>query len=154
MTALAREVPRYDSLGTSHDLVAVQESASVMRQRLELTIADSEVTFVAKSDNHSELYITPQLSKLLQEFLGHIEEGGDVSLLPNTKLFSISEAHKMLSMNESNLLKLVEQGVISVKTVDGRKFVEASSLYSYQRQRQRKGYALLDKMYELQKDDY
>ena len=154
MPALAGAMPRYDSLGTIHDLVAVQKSASVMRMRLEQTIGDSEVTFVARSDNHSELYITPRLSKLLQEFLGHIEEGGDVSLLPNTKLFSIKEAHKMLCMDESNLLKLVEQGVISTKTVDGRKFVEASSLYRFQRERQRKGYAILDKMYELEKDFY
>ena len=154
MSALAGELPRYDSLGSNHDLDAVQESASVMRMRLELTITDSEVTFVANSDNHSELYITPQLSNLLQEFLAHIEEGGDVSLLPNTKLFSIREAHEMLCMDESNLLKLVEQGVIITKTVDGRKFVEASSLYRFQRQRQREGYAILDQMYELQKDDY
>ena len=154
MPALARELPRCDNLGSNHDLVAVQESAAVMKRRLEITIGDSEVTFVARSDNHSELYITPQLSKLLQEFLGHIEEGGDVSLLPNTKLFSIKEAHKMLCMDESHLLKLVEQGVISTKTVDGRKFVEASSLYRFQRERQRKGDAILDKMYELEKEYY
>ena len=154
MPALAEEMPRYDSLGTIHDLVAVQKSASVMRERLEQSVGESTVSFFANSDNINELRITPQLSKLLQEVLGHIEEGGDVSLLPNTKLFSIDEARKILGINESSLLKLAEQGAISVRIVDGLKFVEASSLYRYKRQRKREGYAILDKMYELQKELY
>lgn len=129
MPALAEEMPRCDSLGTIHDLVAVQKSASVMRESLEQSVGESTVSFFANSDNINELRITPQLSKLLQEVLGHIEEGGDVSLLPNTKLFSIEEAHKMLGMNESSFLKLVEQGAISARTVDGNKLVEASSLH-------------------------
>ena len=154
MPALVEEMPRYDSLGTIHDLVAVQKSASVMREGLEQFVGESTVSFFANSDNINELRITPQLSMLLRDFLIHIEEGGDVTLLPNTKLFSIEEARKMLGMNESSLLKLVEQGAISSRTVDGLTFVEASSLHRYKRQRKREGYAILDKMYELQKERY
>lgn len=154
MTAMAQELPQYDNLGSKNDLVAVQESASVMREVLEQTVGKTEVTFVAQVDSLSEIYITPQLSKLLRDFLVHIEEGGDIAFLPNEKKYTVQEAAKILGMDESYLLKLLEQGNISMKVVDGVQYIESSSLHGYKRQRKSRGYAILDKMFELEKDFY
>lgn len=154
MTAMDQELHQYDNLGSNHDLVAVQESASVMREVLEQTVGKTEVKFVARSDNLSQLTITPQLSMLLRDFLAHIEEGGDITFLPNVKLYTVEEATKVLGIDELYLLKLVEQGNISMKIVDGLRFIESSSLHEYKRQRKSRGYAILDKMFELEKDFY
>lgn len=154
MTALTKTLPQCNNLATNHDLLAVQDSASVMRQVLEQLTGESDITFVAKSEKLNELNITPQLSKLLQELLTHIEEGGDITFVPNTKLYSMSEAKELLGMDESYLLKLVKHGTISAKVVNGQKLIEATSLHGYKRQRKRKGLKLLDQMFELEKEFY
>ena len=154
MTALTRTLTHCNNLATNHDLVAVQDSASVMRQVLEQSTGESDITFVAKSEKLNELNITPQLSKLLQELLTHIEEGGDITFVPNTKLYSIREAKELLGMDESYLLELVKQGTISAKVLNDQKLIEASSLHRYKRQRKRKGFEILDQMFELEKEVY
>lgn len=154
MAAVVQELPHYDNLSSKHDLVEVQETASLMREVLEQTVDKVGVTFVARSDTLNELNITPQLSMLLRDFLVHIEEGGDITLLPSTKLYTLCEAEELLGMEESYLLKLVEQGNIAMKTVDDRQFIEASSLHKFKRERKCRGYAIMDKMFELEREFY
>ncbi len=154
MPSATNRIKECQTVSSIHDMNAMRESVSLMLPALKSLSTDGDTAFVAKNNRYLHMYIAPNLSKLLCELLDHIEEGGDITLEPNYKVVSISEAAEVLNVTEPYLLQQLDEGKISFKTVNGRKLVEARSLYSFKRKFDREADKCLDRIVELTRELY
>lgn len=133
MTALAERVPDCNPFAYCYSTDAIRESASLMVEGLKLVQSEDATTYVLRDNHDLHLYIAPDLSKFLCAVLSHIEEGGEVTFAPNTKLFGLQEAADILQVPEQYLNQLIDEGKVTTKYVNDRPLVEARSLFSYKR---------------------
>ena len=135
MTALDERVPDYSPPRYCYSTRAIRESASLMVEGLKLVQSEDATTYVLRENHDLHLYISADLSKFLCAILSHIEEGGEVTFAPNTKLFGLEEAADILGVPEQYLNQLIAEGKVTTKHVNDRPLVEARSLFSYKRKR-------------------
>ena len=135
MTALAERVPDYSPPGYCYNTEAIRESASLMFKGLKRVQNEDHTTYLLRENHDQRLHISADISKFLCAILSHIEEGGEVTFAPNTKLFGLQEAADILCVPEQYLNQLIAEGKVKTKHVNDRPLIEARSLFSYKRKR-------------------
>ena len=154
MSAVGKKFEEFQTISTHYDLEALSESVSLLLPAMKVLNTGGDLTFVSKSDPFVHLFIDSNLAELLCEILGHIEEGGDITLEPNSKTVSVSKASEILNVSIQYLTQQIEAGVIASKTVNGQKQVEARSLFAFKRKFRKNSDECLEKMMELTRELY
>ena len=154
MSAVVKKIDEFQTIGTQYDLDAISESVSLMLPALKVLNTKGDVTFISKSNPFVHVYITSNLYELLCEILGHIEEGGDITLEPNSKTVPVPRAAEILNVSTQYLNQQLDAGIIAFTTVNGQKQVEARSLFAFKRNFEKNSDECMEKMMELTRDLY
>ena len=154
MSAAGKKFEEFQTISTLYDLEAMSESISLLLPAMKVLNTEGDLTFVSKSKPFVHLFIASNLAELLCEILGHIEEGGDITLEPNSKTVSVSEASEILNVSIQYLNQQLEAGVIAFKTVNGQTQVEARSLFAFKRNFEKNSDECLENMMELTRELY
>lgn len=154
MTEIAKLAPEYSSLEPSYSGEDIRESVSLMISALKRVGGNKDVAYVLKENHDEHLYISHELLRLLCKILGHIEEGGEVNLAPNTRLFTTHEAADILNVPMEYLKQLISEGIISVKDNKDNQLIEAGSLFAFKRSRDKESDEAFKQLINLTRDFY
>ena len=154
MTAIAKLAPEHSSLESSYYGEDIREAASLMISGLKRVRENKEVAYVLRENHDEHLYISHEFSGLLCKILSHIEEGGEVTLAPNTKLFTTHEAADILNVPIEYLKQLISEGSISIIDDKDNQLIEARSLFAFKRSRDKESDEAFKQLISLTRDFY
>lgn len=111
--------------------------------RLEVSRGDGETAVIT---------LSPAISSLLLELLGHISEGNAVTLVPRKQQLTTQQAADILNVSRPYLIKLIERGDLECELVGWHRRIKAEDVFAYSTAMKQKAEAALDQMAEVDGD--
>ncbi len=127
-----------------------EEQAAANRLR-KILAAQGDDTILRMLDNGktAEVALTPALSGLLMDLLGHVGKGDAVALVPVSQMLTTQQAADLLNVSRPFLISLLDQGEIEYMLVGRHRRIEAEALFAYKEIRDAKRRSALDTLAEL-----
>jgi len=131
----------------SQDMV---KSAGHLRDIIRARMDDDKVVHLRISDDGKteELVLEPELSKLLVQILGHLQNGEGVTFVPISKRMTTQQAADILNVSRPYFIKLLESGEMPFEKIGRHRRVLAKDLFSYKRKRDEQRRKALDELFE------
>lgn len=119
-------------------LPSASEKAAANRLRQIIAVhADGDATLRVLGDDRQpvDVTLTPALSHLLIELLGHIGRGDAVTLVPVHQMLSTQQAADILNVSRPHLISLLEKASIPHMLVGRHRRIRAEDLFAYKQER-------------------
>lgn len=130
----------------SQDMV---ESAGRLRDIIHSQMDDDNVVHLKINEDGKirDLVLEPELSKLLNQILGHLQKGEGVTFVPISKRMTTQQAADILNVSRPYFIKLLEQKEIPYEMIGRHRRVLAKDLFAYKRRRDEIRKEALDELF-------
>jgi excisionase family DNA binding protein len=116
---------------------ASEKAAANQLRKIIAVHADGDATLRLLDVNLQpvDVTLTPALSHLLIELLGHIGRGDAVNLVPVNQMLSTQQAADILNVSRPHLISLLEKNVIPHVLVGRHRRIKAENLFAFKHDR-------------------
>lgn len=127
-----------------------QATANLLRERLALEGNGATSLGLLDDDgNRTEVTLTPAVSRLLADLLGHISQGNAVMLFPVGKMLTTQQAADILTLSRPYVISLLDKGEIAFSLTGRHRRIRAEDLFAYKQARDAAREAALDELAQL-----
>lgn len=133
-----------------------QAAANRLRQILAAQSAEGDpqtLRVLDENNKPAEITLTPALSRLLMDLLGHIGGGDAVTLVPVSRMLTTQQAADILNVSRPYLIGLLERSEIAFDRVGRHRRIRAQDLFDYKKARDARRADALQDLGELDSDD-
>lgn len=125
-----------EEIGARLPSASEKAAANQLRQIIAVH-ADGDATLRMLGDDRQpvDVTLTPALSHLLIELLGHVGRGDAVTLVPVHQMLSTQQAADILNVSRPHLISLLEKVSIPHVLVGRHRRIRAEDLFAYKQQR-------------------
>ncbi|WP_298190539.1 helix-turn-helix domain-containing protein [Novosphingobium sp.] len=125
-----------EEIGARLPSASEKAAANQLRQIIAVH-ADGDATLRVLGNDRQpvDVTLTPALSHLLIELLGHIGRGDAVTLVPVHQMLSTQQAADILNVSRPHLISLLEKGSIPHVLVGRHRRIRAEDLFAYKQER-------------------
>ncbi len=125
-----------EEIGARLPSASEKAAANQLRQIIAVH-ADGDATLRMLGDDRQpvDVTLTPALSHLLIELLGHVGRGDAVTLVPVHQMLSTQQAADILNVSRPHLISLLEKASIPYVLVGRHRRIRAEDLFAYKRDR-------------------
>lgn len=130
-------MPAYaQEIGSRLPSASEKAAANQLRQII-AAHADGDATLRVLNDARVpvDVTLTPALSHLLIELLGHVGRGDAVTLVPVHQMLSTQQAADILNVSRPHLIALLEKEAIPHDLVGRHRRIRAEDLFAYKQER-------------------
>ena len=119
-------------------LPSASEKAAANQLRKILAANDATLRVLDDERKPLEVILTPALSSLLMELLGHISQGDAVTLVPVSQMLTTQQSADILNVSRPYFISLLDRGEIPHTLVGRHRRVKAEDLFAYKKSRDEK----------------
>ena len=119
-------------------LPSASEKAAANQLRNILAANDATLRVLDDERKPLEVILTPALSSLLMELLGHISQGDAVTLVPVSQMLTTQQSADILNVSRPYFISLLDRGEIPHTLVGRHRRVKAEDLFAYKKSRDEK----------------
>ena len=125
-----------EEIGARLPSASEKAAANQLRQIIAVH-ADGDATLRMLGDDRLpvDVTLTPALSHLLIDLLGHVGRGDAVTLVPVHQMLSTQQAADILHVSRPHLISLLEKASIPYVLVGRHRRIRAEDLFAYKRDR-------------------
>jgi excisionase family DNA binding protein len=135
MTLPAHSVPIGDRLPSADERALARQLRRILAAQRTDEGAKISVPDPAAPNRTAEITLTPGLSDLLMDLLGHIEKGDAVTLVPVSQMLTTQQAADVLNVSRPFFISLLEKGEIAYTLVGRHRRIKAENLFAYKQER-------------------